>query len=161
MRTTEPQPHDNPSQSSPSCSGSCAEPSRHSLCITGQGSCVLMWLQPWSSSSMAIPCSQGKAGGLKGAVKQQKMELVPQSVSSSSRASAQDCAATPWHWQREAPRAGHGTRVDQIQHPPSLAGTKPLLQTHPPHPPCPLPSRTCQAALAAAFPDHSTGGECI
>lgn len=61
---------------------------------------------------MAIPCSQGKAVGTEGAVKQQEMELVARSVSSSSSAPAQGRAATPWHCQREAPRAGHGRGAD-------------------------------------------------
>lgn len=105
-------PHSNPSQTSPSSSGFCAEPSHHLVCIMGQGTRILIWLQPWSSSSMTIPCSQGKAVGLKGVVKQQKMELVTQLASSTSPASAQDCAATPWHCQRENPWAGHGSEVD-------------------------------------------------
>lgn len=62
-------PHLEPSQTSPPCLGSCAEPSsplHHGA--RGQGGLeleegVLMSLQHWSSSSVAIPNPGAREGG--------------------------------------------------------------------------------------------------
>lgn len=130
MRTTEPQPHNNPRQKSPSCSGSCAEPSHHLLCITGQGTRVLgphvapaleqlrhgHSLQP-GECSWVKRCRETAENEACASVGLQHFP------SPSTRLCCHPVAlpasgSAGWAWQE-------GGSV--IQHPPSLAGAKPLL----------------------------------
>lgn len=114
---------------------------------------------------------------MKGAVKQQKMELVPQSVSSSSPAPAQGRAATPWHCQVRLPGLGMAggwichqassqpvwsqTLAPQTRFQPAGERATHLILLAPFHPERVRLSRQPRQPMAAAFPDHSTGDECI